>query len=235
MSVVFTEVSPPPAWRLVFHPSKARRTWLSWSTARSTRLRRVHLDTFFAPVQWSRKVNHPTVTSKAVILNSGGASACTGAGYAQSFATAESGRQAHNENRPQFCDLFYTGLIGELLPLDNELFQIARGAHEGSRRHHQKAAPDAPPRHHYRHQAEDESNGPAPTAGDPAAHGQGSSMVPATGHHVVRHHHRWDSSSPVRCRPLAVAAKHSFNRIDVDGCMSMNDTDPATRLHCLWR
>ena len=42
-----------------------------------------------APVQWSRKVVADGHV-KAVILNSGGANACTGeAGYAQSVATAE--------------------------------------------------------------------------------------------------------------------------------------------------
>ena len=73
-----------------------------------------------APVQWSRKAvadGH----AKAVILNSGGANACTGeAGYQQSVSTAEAvaelvGAQAEDV---AVCS---TGLIGELLPLDNVL------------------------------------------------------------------------------------------------------------------
>ena len=42
-------------------------------------------------------------------------------------------------------------------------------------------------------------------------------------------------SPPVRSvTALAVAARHSFNRIDVDGCMSTSDAVLLRRLRCLW-
>ena len=72
------------------------------------------------PVQWSRKVVADGHV-KAVILNSGGANACTGeAGYAQSVTTAETvaGLIGAEPNDVAVCS---TGLIGELLPLDNVL------------------------------------------------------------------------------------------------------------------
>ena len=81
-----------------------------------------------APVQWSRKVVADGHV-KAVILNSGGANACTGeAGYAQSVATAETvaGLIGAEPNDVAVCS---TGLIGELLPLDNVLAG-AKSAHE---------------------------------------------------------------------------------------------------------
>ena len=73
-----------------------------------------------APVQWSRRIvadGH----AKAVILNSGGANACTGqAGYDQSAATAAkvAGLLGCAAEDVAVCS---TGLIGELLPLDNVL------------------------------------------------------------------------------------------------------------------
>ena len=73
-----------------------------------------------APVQWSRNIASDGHV-KAVILNSGGANACTGKpGYEQSKATAEkvAGPHRRQSRRRAVCS---TGLIGELLPLDNVL------------------------------------------------------------------------------------------------------------------
>ena len=42
-------------------------------------------------------------------------------------------------------------------------------------------------------------------------------------------------SPPVRCRPHSLWLPNlSFNRIDVDGCMSITTHGPAARLRCLW-
>ena len=78
-----------------------------------------------APVQWSRKAVADG-SLKAVILNSGGANACTGeAGYAQSVATAHevAGLLGTEDGEVAVCS---TGLIGELLPLDKVLDGAAR-------------------------------------------------------------------------------------------------------------
>ena len=73
-----------------------------------------------APVQWSRAAvadGH----LKAVVLNSGGANACTGQpGFEQSQATAHeaAGLLGVADSKIAVCS---TGLIGELLPLDHVL------------------------------------------------------------------------------------------------------------------
>ena len=73
-----------------------------------------------APVQWSRKIVADGEL-KAVILNSGGANACTGEpGFAQSKKTAETVAELVGCNSTDVA-VCSTGLIGELLPLDNVL------------------------------------------------------------------------------------------------------------------
>ena len=73
-----------------------------------------------APVQWSRNIVSDGHV-KAVILNSGGANACTGKpGYEQSKATAEKVASLIGAKAEDVA-VCSTGLIGELLPLDNVL------------------------------------------------------------------------------------------------------------------
>ena len=73
-----------------------------------------------APVQWSRK-NVANGQVKAVILNSGGANACTGQpGYEQAEATAQKVAELLGASAEDVA-VCSTGLIGELLPLDHVL------------------------------------------------------------------------------------------------------------------
>ena len=73
-----------------------------------------------APVQCSRNIVSDGHV-KAVILNSGGANACTGKpGYEQSKATAEKVASLIGAKAEDVA-VCSTGLIGELLPLDNVL------------------------------------------------------------------------------------------------------------------
>ena len=73
-----------------------------------------------APVQWSRK-NVANGQVKAVILNSGGANACTGQpGYEQAEATAQKVAELLGASA-ETLRYAPTGLIGELLPLDHVL------------------------------------------------------------------------------------------------------------------
>ena len=129
-----------------------------------------------APVQWRRKVVADGHV-KAVILNSGGANACTGeAGYAQSVATAEAGTDASHaimttDTKPKTVEL--TGSKG---------WKIG-GMVKGSG----MIAPQL-----------------------------ATMLCVITTDAVV--------SAGQMQAALAVAAEHSFNRIDVDGCMSTNDT-----------
>ena len=70
-----------------------------------------------APVTWSRQVAKGR-TVRAVVLNSGGANACTGPqGFADTHRTAEHVGQLLNVSSSEVI-VCSTGLIGELLPMD---------------------------------------------------------------------------------------------------------------------
>jgi glutamate N-acetyltransferase/amino-acid N-acetyltransferase len=70
-----------------------------------------------APVTWSRQVAKGG-TVRAVVLNSGGANACTGSqGFADTHRTAEHVGQLLNISSAEVI-VCSTGLIGELLPMD---------------------------------------------------------------------------------------------------------------------
>jgi glutamate N-acetyltransferase/amino-acid N-acetyltransferase len=70
-----------------------------------------------APVTWSRQVAKGGIV-RAVVLNSGGANACTGAqGFADTHRTAEHVGQLLNVSSGEVI-VCSTGLIGELLPME---------------------------------------------------------------------------------------------------------------------
>jgi glutamate N-acetyltransferase/amino-acid N-acetyltransferase len=70
-----------------------------------------------APVTWSRQVAKGGIV-RAVVLNSGGANACTGPqGFADTHRTAEHVGQLLNVSSGEVI-VCSTGLIGELLPID---------------------------------------------------------------------------------------------------------------------
>ena len=69
-----------------------------------------------APVTWSRQVSKGGIV-RAVVLNSGGANACTGPqGFADTHKTAEHVGQSLNVSSGEVI-VCSTGLIGELLPM----------------------------------------------------------------------------------------------------------------------
>jgi glutamate N-acetyltransferase/amino-acid N-acetyltransferase len=73
-----------------------------------------------APVTWSRQVAKGGIV-RAVVLNSGGANACTGPqGFADTHRTAEHVGQLLNVSSGEVI-VCSTGLIGELLPIDKIL------------------------------------------------------------------------------------------------------------------
>ena len=174
-----------------------------------------------APVQWSRK----TVADghiKAVILNSGGANACTGqAGYEQSAATAKKVADLVG-TQPDEIAVCSTGLIGELLPLDHVLSGVESAYaalsdddQAGSDASHAIMTTDTKPK-------------TVSLEGDGYRIGgmvKGSGMIApqlATMLCVIT------TDAAVGAGQLQAALNaavdHSFNRIDVDGCMSTNDT-----------
>ncbi|EFA23186.1 bifunctional glutamate N-acetyltransferase/amino-acid acetyltransferase ArgJ [Bifidobacterium gallicum] len=175
-----------------------------------------------APVQWTRE-HIRAGRADAVILNSGGANACTGQeGYAQSQAEAELVAELLG-TRAANVAVCSTGLIGELLPLD----KVLHGAREA-----------------YAHLAHDDA------AGQDAAHAiMTTDTVPKTAVREGTNGYRIGGMvkgsgmiapqlatmlcvittdaqvSAGQCQAaLSVGTDLSFNRIDVDGCMSTNDT-----------
>ena len=181
-----------------------------------------------APVQWSRK----TVADghiKAVILNSGGANACTGqAGYEQSAATAKKVAELVG-TQPDEIAVCSTGLIGELLPLDHVLSGVESAYaalsdddQAGSDASHAIMTTDTKPK-------------TVSLEGDGYRIGgmvKGSGMIApqlATMLCVIT------TDAAVGAGQLQAALNaavdHSFNRIDVDGCMSTNDTVSVSYTH----
>lgn len=174
-----------------------------------------------APVQWTRGVvadGH----AKAVILNSGGANACTGrAGYDQSSATAATVAELLGCT-PDDVAVCSTGLIGELLPLDNVLAGAA-AAHAaladtdqaGADAAHAIMTTDTKPK-----TVEIEGNGyriGGMVKGSGMIAPQLATMLCVITTDAVVTAGQMQAA-------LAVGVDTSFNRIDVDGCMSTNDT-----------
>ena len=174
-----------------------------------------------APVQWTRGVvadGH----AKAVILNSGGANACTGqAGYDQSAATAATVAEllGCTSDDVAVCS---TGLIGELLPLDNVLAgaaaahaALADTAQAGADAAHAIMTTDTKPK-----TVELEGNGyriGGMVKGSGMIAPQLATMLCVITTDAVVTAGQMQAA-------LAVGVDTSFNRIDVDGCMSTNDT-----------
>ena len=174
-----------------------------------------------APVQWSRRIvadGH----AKAVILNSGGANACTGqAGYDQSAATAAkvAGLLGCAAEDVAVCS---TGLIGELLPLDNVLSGaetafgvLADTADAGADASHAIMTTDTRPKTVEIEGAGYRIGGMVKGAGMIAPQ-LATMLCVITTDAVV--------SAEQLQAALSVGVDTSFNRIDVDGCMSTNDT-----------
>ena len=174
-----------------------------------------------APVQWTRGVvadGH----AKAVILNSGGANACTGqAGYDQSAATAATVTELLGCT-PDDVAVCSTGLIGELLPLDNVLAgaaaahaALADTAQAGADAAHAIMTTDTKPK-----TVEIEGNGyriGGMVKGSGMIAPQLATMLCVITTDAVVTAGQMQAA-------LAVGVDTSFNRIDVDGCMSTNDT-----------
>lgn len=174
-----------------------------------------------APVQWTRGVvadGH----AKAVILNSGGANACTGqAGYDQSAATAATVAELLGCT-PDDVAVCSTGLIGELLPLDNVLAgaaaahaALADTAQAGADASHAIMTTDTKPK-----TVEIEGNGyriGGMVKGSGMIAPQLATMLCVITTDAVVTAGQMQAA-------LAVGVDTSFNRIDVDGCMSTNDT-----------
>ena len=174
-----------------------------------------------APVQWSRKVvagGH----AKAAVVNSGGANACTGPeGYAQSETTAKAAADLLGVE-PGRVLVASTGLIGELLPLDKVLAgvsdaygKLAEGPEAGSDAAHAIMTTDTKPKTVQVEGSGYRIGGMVKGSGMIAP--QLATMIAVVTTDAV--------VTPEQAQEaLSAATATSFDRIDVDGCMSTNDT-----------
>ena len=175
-----------------------------------------------APVQWSRAAVADGHV-KAVILNSGGANACTGQpGYRQSEQTAQTVASLLGVPADEVA-VCSTGLIGELLPLDH----VLAGARAAYQALDDTAQAGADASH-----AIMTTDTKAKTVTLEGSNGwklggmvKGSGMIApqlATMLCVITTDAVVD---PALAREaLSAGTETSFNRIDVDGCQSTNDT-----------
>ncbi|MBB3081827.1 bifunctional glutamate N-acetyltransferase/amino-acid acetyltransferase ArgJ [Geodermatophilus sabuli] len=172
-----------------------------------------------APVQWSRQVL-ATGRVRAVVLNSGGANACTGAGgFQDTHATAE---HVAGELGIGAIDVAVasTGLIGVRLPMEQLTAGVTAAAKALSEDGGQDAAlaimtTDSVPKTTVQHRDGWTVGGMAKGAGM-LAPSLATMLVVLTTDAVV--------PADVLQTALKQATSVSFERVDSDGCLSTNDT-----------
>ena len=179
-----------------------------------------------APVLWSQQVLKGGVV-RAVVLNSGGANACTGTqGFRDTHATAEHTASVLRESRtrqligPGDVAVCSTGLIGELLPMGKLLPGVTRAAWA--------LAPDGGPRAAEAIMTTDTVAKNAVVQRDGWSVGgiaTGAGMLaPALATMLVVITTDASAGNEVLGEALRAATRVTFDRIDADGCMSTNDT-----------
>jgi glutamate N-acetyltransferase / amino-acid N-acetyltransferase len=179
-----------------------------------------------APVLWSQQVLKGGVV-RAVVLNSGGANACTGSqGFRDTHATAERAAAAlRGGAKPLLIGaadvaVCSTGLIGELLPMD----KLLPGVAEAVKRLDTGGGPAAA----QAIMTTDTVAKNAVASGDGWSVGgmaKGAGMLaPALATMLVVLTTDAVAGSDALDTALREATRVTFDRIDADGCMSTNDT-----------
>ncbi|MGW0749457.1 bifunctional glutamate N-acetyltransferase/amino-acid acetyltransferase ArgJ [Streptomyces sp. NPDC002587] len=179
-----------------------------------------------APVHWSEQVLRGGAVS-AVVLNSGGANACTGPkGFQDTHATAEKAAEVLAGQVPGAdfnageIAVASTGLIGVLLPMDKLLPGIETAAAALSADGGEAAA-IAIKTTDTVHKTAAVSQGGWTVGG--MAKGAGM-LAPGLATMLVVLTTDADLDSPTLDRALRSATRTTFDRVDSDGCMSTNDT-----------
>lgn len=177
-----------------------------------------------APVLWSRQIVADG-SGRVVIVNSGGANACTGAeGFADTHRTAEYVAETLSRHGRDIgagdVAVCSTGLIGERLPMDALLAGVDTSAAVLTVDGGEDAAvaimtTDSVPKLAVRHGKGYSLGGMAKGAGM-LAPGLATMLVVITTDAGVSVAEADDA--------LRLATIHTFDRIDSDGCMSTNDT-----------
>ncbi|MEU6392222.1 bifunctional glutamate N-acetyltransferase/amino-acid acetyltransferase ArgJ [Streptomyces sp. NPDC046939] len=172
-----------------------------------------------APVLWSEQVLKGGLVS-AVVLNSGGANACTGPkGFQDTHATAEKAAEVLGLNAGEVA-VASTGLIGVLLPMDKLLPGIETAAGKLSEHGGEKAAIAIKTTDTVHKTAVYEGDGW--TVGGMA---KGAGMLaPGLATMLVVLTTDADLDSETLDKALRDATRLTFDRVDSDGCMSTNDT-----------
>ncbi|WP_314249525.1 bifunctional glutamate N-acetyltransferase/amino-acid acetyltransferase ArgJ [Streptomyces sp. DSM 40907] len=174
-----------------------------------------------APVHWSEQVLRGAAVS-AVVLNSGGANACTGPkGFQDTHATAEKVAQVlgGDFNAGEIA-VASTGLIGVLLPMDKLLPGIETAAAALSENGGEAAA-IAIKTTDTVHKTATVSQGGWTVGG--MAKGAGM-LAPGLATMLVVITTDADLDSATLDKALRAATRTTFDRVDSDGCMSTNDT-----------
>jgi glutamate N-acetyltransferase/amino-acid N-acetyltransferase len=177
-----------------------------------------------APVKWTRQVVSGGRV-RAVVLNSGGANACTGPlGFTDTHATAERLAAALEDSAGEVA-VCSTGLIGERLPMDKLLPAVDQAAAEASRSNGVHAADairttDTVVKIAFRRVA-----GPAGGAYTIGGMAKGAGMIaPALATMLCVLTTDADLTAGELDSALRSATAVTFDRLDTDGCMSTNDT-----------
>ncbi|MEV6500469.1 bifunctional glutamate N-acetyltransferase/amino-acid acetyltransferase ArgJ [Streptomyces prunicolor] len=173
-----------------------------------------------APVLWSEQVLKGGQVS-AVVLNSGGANACTGPkGFQDTHATAEKVADTLGLNAAEVA-VASTGLIGLLLPMDKLLPGVEAAAGQLSEHGGEKAAIAIKTTDSV-HKTAVVTTKDGWTVGGMA---KGAGMLaPGLATMLVVLTTDTDVSTDVLDKALRAATRTTFDRVDSDGCMSTNDT-----------
>ncbi|MEN3583676.1 bifunctional glutamate N-acetyltransferase/amino-acid acetyltransferase ArgJ [Streptomyces sp. ZYX-F-203] len=172
-----------------------------------------------APVLWSRQVL-ASGTLSAVVLNSGGANACTGpGGFQDTHATAERAADVLDVGAGEIA-VCSTGLIGVRLPMERLLAGVETAAARLSEHGGERAALAI--------KTTDTTHKTAVVTGDGWTVGgmaKGAGMLaPGLATMLVVLTTDADVSAEELDRVLRDATRVTFDRVDSDGCMSTNDT-----------
>jgi glutamate N-acetyltransferase/amino-acid N-acetyltransferase len=172
-----------------------------------------------APVLWSEQVVKGGQVS-AVVLNSGGANACTGPlGFQDTHATAEKAAQTLGHSAGEIA-VASTGLIGLRLPMDKLLPGIEAAVAELSTHGGEKAAIAIKTTDTVHKTAVATADGW--TVGGMA---KGAGMLaPGLATMLVVLTTDADVDAAGLDDALRAATRTTFDRVDSDGCMSTNDT-----------
>lgn len=174
---------------------------------------------YAAPVAWSREVVAKG-SAKAVILNSGGANACTGEpGYVDTVATAKKVAELVSCESKQVA-VCSTGLIGVRLPME-KLLPGVELAYQGLSETDGEAAAEAIMTTDTRPKTAQVTVDGYTIGG--IAKGAGM-LAPGLATMLVSLTTDADLESSELDAALKVATSLTFDRLDSDGCMSTNDT-----------